>query len=208
MNALVCCMLITKLFHLLQLPVYLFSDSKDWKTVIFYSHYLIFLFFRPQIFDVSEAVFFETLPYDMVCSEIMSYGVFVLCRDENANFCQLADPKSTLWDPPCHNNEREIWKSKTIVNLWLGLDVHTKYGGFSPPMAEIVPLGHGVGQINVQINITSAVWQLATWVFDSRCGFSDLSNEDIAMVRTAPRGQLSSWASAHILVEIWLNALN
>jgi len=47
----------------------------------------------------------------------------------------------------------------------------TSVGSHHPRLGSVVPLGHGVGQINLQIDISSAVSQLTTRCLILRVGF-------------------------------------
>ena len=136
----------------------------------------------------------------------MSYGGVYMCllknlRGKNPKFCQFADPYLTFWAPPFHR-VREIGKSRTIVTVCGSAmtSIPNMVWVPHPWLRLVVALGHGLGRYTFEINITSAVWQLAT-----RCLIPgsvlrvSLSDEDIAVVRTAPRGRLSSWPLAHIL---------
>jgi len=91
---------------------------------------------------------------------------------KNPNFCRFADPKSTLWALPFPNAEK-IRKSKTIRSI-CGY-VRNKHGG-SPtthPRNRLSPWSLGMwGRAGkLWIDVTSAVWQLATCCLILRVGF-------------------------------------
>jgi len=61
------------------------------------------------------------------------YGVFICAPKnwgaKNTNFCQFADPQSTLWAPTPFHNARKSWKSKT------------RWGSHDPRLEIGCPLG-------------------------------------------------------------------
>jgi len=75
-------------------------------------------------------------------------------------------------------------------------------GSHHPRLRAVDSLGHGVGQVNVRIYITSVYDSYSNSMFDSRRGLSEsiISEKDNAAVGTVARGRLSSWASDHFVV--------
>lgn len=69
-----------------------------------------------------------------------------------------------FWAPP-FRHAREIRKSKqqcqSVRVHRLGRPYETWWRSHYPQLRSVVLLAHGVGLVNVQIHITSALWQLA-----------------------------------------------
>ena len=130
-------------------------------------------------------------------------------RTNKNNFRQFADPNSIFWAPPFiergkTGNPKQVKQpSQSVARLWR--PYQTWWGSNHPRLRSVVSLGHGVKQIIVRIDITSAVLQLATRCLILGVDFSGSayprnSDEDTAAaaVGTAPRRRLSSLAVAHI----------
>jgi len=137
------------------------------KTVIFWSYYLFF-YFRPPIFRCPWADFRETLPHNAVCPEIVHLLYGCLCvppknwQVKTPNFADFQTQNRHL-EPHHSLMQGKSANLNNSVNLWLYEHVHTKHGGGPPPTSEIgCPLGVWGESGKFWIDITSAVWQLAT----------------------------------------------
>jgi len=110
-----------------------------------------------------------------------SYAPIKIWRAKNSTVRQFADPKSTLWALSFHNtmeieksktigsisgqpdtsvpnivevsprNTMEIWKSKTICGYRLRHPQQIWWRSHHPRLRSVVPLGYGMGQVNVRI---------------------------------------------------------
>jgi len=148
--------------------------------------------FPPQFFSTSLGRFSQNFPTRRVVSwNIRSpiMGVHT-CRlkiwgAKTHNFSRFLDQKSAFWALP-FPNAGKIGKSKTIGSI--GGHVRTSIPnmvGFHHPTSEIgCPLGVWGGAVKLWIDITSAVWQLATrCLILGVCFRVKLSSKDIARWR-------------------------
>jgi len=118
-----------------------YSRPRCRETVMFWSCYFFF-FSVHRFLDVPGPAFAKlchTTRY--VLKYFISYtGVHTWplknFRGENPQFSPICRPKIDTLSPAIPNAGK-IGKSKTIVNIWLGEDVHTKHGGGTPPTSEI-----------------------------------------------------------------------
>ena len=94
---------------------------------------------------------------------------------QSPHFCRFSDAKSTLWAPPFPNRgiSRNLkqWDWDQSVAMW-GCPYQTWWGSHHPPQKSAVPFVCGMEQVN-RIDITSAVWQLATRCLILGVGFRE-----------------------------------
>ena len=142
---------------------------------LLYFRSVIFIFFPPEIFRRSWADFRETLPYDAVWPELLYllYGCsYVRPKTWGAKKTFFANFRAqNRHFEPRHSLMRG--KSENVKDLWLGEDVHTKHGwGYHHPTPKIgCPVDVWGGASKFWIDITSAVWQLATRCLILEVGF-------------------------------------
>jgi len=155
------------------------SLQQSRKTVIFWPCF-IFFYFPPHIFRRPWADFCKIL-HTMQCvlKYLISYMGVHVCplkhlRGKKPNICRFADPKSTIW-APSFPTVGKIRKPKTIGSI-------CGYVRTSIPNTVRVPPPHPRNRLSpwcvgwggaskLWIDITSAVWQLATRCLILRVGF-------------------------------------